>query len=113
VFVATGTGIAPFSAMALSGVSNFTLLHGVNTSDDLYYAELFRAQAAHYVPCLSEQTVPLQGAFQGRVTAYLEQQLPPGKYTFYLCGRQAMIHDATHLIDERFHGSKIYTEIFY
>ena len=113
VFVATGTGIAPFRAMVLAGANNYTLLHGVTTSTELYYANLFQSQAALYMPCLSEQTESMPDAFHGRVTAYLAQQFTPGQYTFYLCGRQAMIRDVTHVVDERFSGSLVYTEIFY
>jgi ferredoxin-NADP reductase len=36
VFVATGTGIAPFSSMARSGISGYTLLHGASLPEDLY-----------------------------------------------------------------------------
>jgi ferredoxin-NADP reductase len=39
VFVATGTGIAPFASMARSGTAGFTLLHGVRTAEDLYYQD--------------------------------------------------------------------------
>jgi len=35
VFVATGTGIAPFLSMARSGVKGFTLLHGVRDPSEL------------------------------------------------------------------------------
>ena len=49
----------------------------------------------------------------GRVTEYLDQHLTPGTYDFYLCGRSEMIRDVTLLIDERFPGSLVYTELFY
>ena len=35
VFAATGTGIAPFVSMVKSGVSDFILLHGVSSLQDL------------------------------------------------------------------------------
>jgi len=53
------------------------------------------------------------GSFAGRVTDYLETELPPLPYDFYLCGRSDMIRDATLLVDERFSDSYVYTEIFY
>jgi benzoate/toluate 1,2-dioxygenase reductase subunit len=56
VFVATGVGIAPFCSMARSGISGFTLLHGVGLPDDLYYASLFRQSARKYIPCLTGPT---------------------------------------------------------
>jgi benzoate/toluate 1,2-dioxygenase reductase subunit len=116
VFVATGTGVAPFVSMARAGLTGFTVLHGVRTVDDLYYQSCFRAAASLYVPCLShippEFALP-PGAYRGRVTDYLRDHLGPGAYDFYLCGRREMIRDVTLLVDERFPESRVYTEIFY
>ena len=113
VFVATGTGIAPFCSMARSGITGFSLLHGVGLPDDLYYASQFRQSAQQYIPCLTESKKLPPNAFQGKVTEYLDQHLTPGTYDFYLCGRNEMIRDATLLIDERFPESLVYTEQFY
>jgi ferredoxin-NADP reductase len=116
VFVATGTGVAPFVSMAGSGVSGFTLLHGVHLPEDLYYSSIFRTKAKQYVPCLtgtSNRLSVLPEAFYGRVTDYLETRLSVDVYDFYLCGRSDMIRDATLLVDDKFHGSYIYSEIFY
>ena len=116
VFVATGTGIAPFLSMARSGLTGFTLLHGVRKPADLYFEQFFRAAARLYIPCLSggsDQLLSERNVFQGRVTDYLRKHLPVGNYDFYLCGRQEMIRDATLLADEKFPESLIYTEIFY
>jgi NAD(P)H-flavin reductase len=113
IFVSTGTGIAPFCAMARSGITGFTLLHGVRSVDELYYASVFRASAKLYVACLSGVSKPPAGGFKGWVTDYLQMHLPPGSYDFYLCGRSEMIRDVTLLIDDRFQGSLVYTEIFY
>lgn len=116
VFVATGTGIAPFSAMARSGVRDFLLLHGVREPDDLYYEELFRAAAREVVPCLTgcgPGPGPRPDAFSGRVTEYLEKSLPRRAYDFYLCGTEEMIRDVTLLVDEAFAGSRVFSEIFF
>ena len=113
VFVATGTGIAPFCSMARSGISDFTLLHGVRFAEDLYYANQLQQSARTYVPCLTEADRLPQNGFKGKVTEYLEQHLPSGVYDFYLCGRREMIRDATLLIDERFPDSLVYTEMFF
>lgn len=113
VFVATGTGIAPFCSMARSGICDFILLHGVHLPQDLYYADQFQQSARTYVPCLTEAGQLAKNAFKGRVTEYLEHHLPSGAYDFYLCGRHEMIRDATLLIDERFSDSLVYTEMFY
>ena len=115
VFVATGTGIAPFVAMARSGISGFTLLHGVREPSELYYEALLRETAGQYVACLSGKRFELSkvvGAIAGRVTDYLADRLERDVYDFYLCGRSEMIRDATLLIDDRFPGSRIYAESF-
>ncbi len=116
VFVATGTGIAPFAAMVRSGVRGFLFLHGVRDPEDLYYEELFRNAADELVPCLTSRGTgqrPRPKAFSGRVSAYLEAKLPRRAYDFYLCGREEMIRDVTLLVDEAFPGSRVYAEIFF
>jgi benzoate/toluate 1,2-dioxygenase reductase subunit len=113
VFVATGTGIAPFCSMARSGISGFILLHGVRLAQDLYYASLFRQSAEKYIPCLSEANKLPAGAIRGQVTDYLQRTLKPGVYDFYLCGRSDMIRDITLLIDKRFPDSLVHMELFY
>jgi NAD(P)H-flavin reductase len=109
----TGTGIAPFCSMARSGITGFTLLHGVSLPDDMYYASQFRQSAQKYIPCLTGTNKLPPNTFKGGVTEYLDQHLTPGTYDFYLCGRSEMIRDVTLLIDERFPGSLVYTEQFY
>jgi ferredoxin-NADP reductase len=111
VFVATGTGIAPFVSMMKSGCTGFTLLHGVRTSGELYYGESLRAAALRYVPCLSNESAA--GAFSGRVTEWVRTWLSPGSYDFYLCGRREMVRDITTLADERYSASLVYAEIFH
>jgi len=113
VFAATGTGIAPFTAMTRSGVTDFILLHGVRNPEDLYYKELFLKSARQYIPCISGAGKATENHFKGRLTAYLRRHLDPGAYDFYLCGRNDMIRDVLWLIDDRFPESLVYTEIFY
>ena len=113
VFVATGTGAAPFASMARAGRRGFTLLHGVRSADELLYADLFQTAAGAYVPCISGETPTATRMFGGRVTVYVERELPPGAYDFYLCGRREMVRDVTWLLDERYPDSRIYSEIFF
>jgi benzoate/toluate 1,2-dioxygenase reductase subunit len=116
VFVATGTGIAPFVGMARSGISGFTMLHGVRTAAELYYQSLFSRSASQYVPCLSQpaaEDLKKPGIHHGNVSTYVNHRLAAGVYDFYLCGRQEMIRDITHIVDEYFAGSLIYTEVFF
>ena len=113
VFVATGTGIAPFCSIVSSGVTDITLLHGVTLADDLYYADFLRSAVKRYIPCLSNPDESSADHFAGKVSDYLQKHIAPGAYDFYLCGRSQMIRDATYLIDEKFPGSLIYTEQYF
>jgi ferredoxin-NADP reductase len=113
IFVATGTGIAPFCSMLRSGIRDVILLHGARNPEELYYASEIQKSANHYVACLSEAANNHTDYFPGRVTDYLQKELPRDIYDFYLCGGGEMIRDVTLLVDERFPGSYIYTEPFY
>lgn len=116
VFVATGTGIAPFVAFVHSGAKNYHLLHGVRSETELYYRPLLSRPARRYTPCLSAEQDKRPGGgeiFYGRVTDFLERRMPDGVYDFYLCGRGEMLRDATRIIDWRFDGSRIFSELFF
>jgi NAD(P)H-flavin reductase len=113
VFVATGTGIAPFVSMARSGIRGFTLLHGIRDADQTYYAKFLRTSAARYVICISGTVASHPEVFKGRVGDYLLNELTPGAYDFYLCGRREMVRDVTWIVDDRFEGSLVYSEIFF
>lgn len=116
VFIATGTGIAPFVSYARSGVKQFYLLHGVRSKSDLYYRDIVEPPARSYTACIS-QMLPENGAasrvFAGRVTHYLQSSLPTGRYDFYLCGRGEMVRDAMAIIDRRFEGGRVFAETFF
>jgi len=43
----------------------------------------------------------------------LQKHLPTAVYDFYLCGRGEMIREVTWLVDEKFPGSLLYSELFY
>lgn len=115
VFVATGTGIAPFVAYVRSGVSRFHLLHGVRSMDDLYYRDILTPPSRSYTACLSQPPPDDSAAdvFAGRVTHYLQNDLSAGEYDFYLCGRGEMVRDAMAVIDRRFERARVYTETFF
>lgn len=113
VFVATGTGIAPFYSMLRAGISDVILLHGVRKLKELYYASEIKKSARKYVACLSEAAYNHTEYYPGRVTDYLQKELPRDIYDFYLCGGGEMIRDVILLVDVRFPGSNVYTEPFY
>ena len=116
VFIATGTGIAPFVSFSRSGVTDFTLLHQAISADELYYQSYFNKFAPKYFSCLTEAPVRgslLPNLFCGRISECVRKNLRPGSYDFYLCGEREMIREVTLLIDEMYPESRVYTEVFY
>ena len=116
VFVATGTGIAPFVSMGRSGVTDFIILHEVEFTADLYYQDLLRKIASNYVPCLlgaSTADPSPPGTFQGNAAGFIKKNLPPASYDFYLCGEREMTREVTLLADEHFPGSYVFKEVFF
>jgi benzoate/toluate 1,2-dioxygenase reductase component len=112
VFIATGTGIAPFLAFVRAGVRDFYLLQGARTERDLLYREEMSGAAGEYIPCLSASEN--QGLLRsGHVTNYLEKYLPSSNYDFYLCGNSNMMRDAIRIIDRSFPDSRVYMETFF
>ena len=91
-WIAQGTGIAPFSSMFRSGqTERKVLIHGGRHSDSFYYQDEFEpVLKADYIRCSSKDIVP--GAFQGRVTDYLNSLSSlPGEAMYYLCGSSEMV----------------------
>lgn len=116
VFVATEIGMAPFLSFVRSGVRGFILVHQVQREEELYYRRTFQRSASGYVPLTGGGETA--GGEDGdlppaEVVDYLGGRLPIRPYDFYLCGRQEMIREVTLFVDERFPGSRIFTEIFY
>jgi NAD(P)H-flavin reductase len=111
LFVATGTGIAPFRSMLLtqlerSNVQPVTLFWGLRYDRDLYYqAELQALAARHrqfsFVTTLSKPGPEWTGA-RGRVTGLVQERVTSVQnLAVYLCGNGDMIKDVTALIRTR------------
>jgi ferredoxin-NADP reductase len=116
VFIATGTGIAPFVSFARSGITGFTLLHQAISAEELYYQKYFQEHTSIYFSCLTgvpnaEPSLP--NLFRGKISDCIRKNLRPGSYDFYLCGEREMIREVTLLVDEVYPESRVYTEVFY
>jgi CDP-4-dehydro-6-deoxyglucose reductase len=103
IFVATGTGIAPFRAMLHSVLSEqpdrrFTLIFGVRHREGLLYDEELRGLAStypnfHYRPTL---TRPPEGWTErtGRVQSHTLEALGDRRdIDVYICGLREMVDD--------------------
>jgi CDP-4-dehydro-6-deoxyglucose reductase len=123
MFIATGTGIAPFRSMLLSKIfaenppETATLLFGARKPHDLIYAEEMKSILIdRFVVTLSQPTEQWVG-FKGRVTDWLranESNIHWSETEFYLCGNGAMIDEVkqilhAHLVEK----PMIHQEVYY
>ena len=122
VFVATGTGIAPFRSMILSalerdGTQPLMLFWGVRSERDLYYQDEFQDLADRYphfsfVTTLS-QPGPEWTGVRGRVSSLIQERVASvADFAVYLCGNGNMIEDVTVYI-QRKGLCPIYREKYY
>jgi len=110
VFIATGTGIAPFRAMIQSDkykanppVSLICLL-GVRTEDELLYTHDFSSQELEWVPTVSRPQTSEYAGFKGRVTDYmrsLHEAHPWLDTEYYMCGNGDMIKEVKAFLAEK------------
>jgi ferredoxin/flavodoxin---NADP+ reductase len=89
MFIATGTGIAPFHSMIMSYPNiDYQLLHGVKTTEEAYDKSHYNKD--RYVLCTSRDR---NGDFNGKVTDYLRKQNLNKEQLFYLSGNGNMIYE--------------------
>jgi CDP-4-dehydro-6-deoxyglucose reductase len=101
LFIATGTGIAPFRAMLQAHLTDdsppFTLLFGVRYEHGLLYRAQFEALAARYPQFRFWPTItrpePSWTGRTGRIQAHLPEAVHPD-LDVYLCGLREMVDDA-------------------
>ncbi|MCK4749120.1 MAG: hypothetical protein KAT15_18835, partial [Bacteroidales bacterium] len=102
VWIATGTGIAPFYAMLRSGMAvNKTLICGNRTLEQFHFYDKFRAiLGSNYIRCCTVEYD--KNVYQGRVTEYLAGQpvLDP-VLKYYLCGSAEMVVDTRDILIEK------------
>jgi len=102
IFIATGTGIAPFRSMLQAHLNPssaaFTLLFGVRYESHLLYRPEFEEMALGYPqfrfwPTLTRPDAGWQGR-QGRVQTHLAEAIGQRRdVDFYLCGLKEMVND--------------------
>lgn len=115
VWIATGTGIAPFYSMLRSGLaSHKILIHGNRYLEQFHFFDEFQSQLGeNYIRCCSAEHSEVVHA--GRVTDYLAAQ--PALYTglkHYLCGSAEMVVETRDiLISKGIPFDRIISEIFF
>ena len=110
VFIATGTGIAPFHSFVESFPNlQYTLFHGVRFEDEMYDKD-------DYDPISYKVAVscPTDGKKGLRITEMLHNTKLESDSVYYLCGNRLMITDAISILrDKGVPGGSIYTETFF
>lgn len=110
LFIATGTGIAPFHSFACSYPDlNYIVLHGVSDQNQQYGKESFHPD--RYIGCLTQSD---QGEFKGRVTEYLKQASLESDTLCYLCGNSDMIYEAFQILTAKgIPRQQQFTEVYF
>ncbi len=110
VFIASGTGIAPFRSIVRTYPEiDYTLIHGVRYSTEDYDHDEYASD--RYVLCSSRDQ---KGTFQGRLTVYLKNCTFTPETQFYLCGNSDMIFDALEILKEKgFERDQIHCEVYF
>lgn len=97
LFVATGTGIAPFHSFVRSYPQiDYQLIHGVRYASEAYDKEAYHNE--RHILCTSGDA---KGDFKGRVTEYLRQHPVDPETHCYLCGNFNMIHEVFDLLEQQ------------
>lgn len=115
VWIASGTGIAPYYSMFRSGLGeNKTLLHGNRYLEQFHFYDQFQeALGQDYIRCCSVEES--EEVFHGRVSSYLQEQeeLNPA-LKYYLCGSADMVVEVRDiLISKGVDFSQIISEIYF
>jgi len=110
VFIASGTGIAPFHSIIKSYPGlNYKLIHGVRYANEAYEIEEYDRKK--FVVCASRDE---KGDFKGRLTEYLKKAGFGKNTCFYLCGNSDMIFDAMEILKEKgFDRESVTVEVYF
>ena len=110
VFIATGTGIAPFHSFIKSypGI-DYSLLHGVRYKNEAYEREDYDPHK--YILITSKE---INEGFKGRITRFLPGYPVGSDMLFYLCGNNSMIYEVYHILrDKGIPDENILTEVYF
>ena len=110
VFIASGTGIAPFRSFVKTYPElKYQVIHGIRKENEQYRSQEFNK--SDYIACISK---PLDTEKSMRVTSYLAKSDILPDSIFYLCGNRSMIVDSISILREKnVPGGNIFTETFF
>ncbi len=110
LFVASGTGIAPFHSMIRSIHDlDYQLLHGVRYTEEAYEKNTYNLE--RHVVCTSGDD---KGDFNGRVTEYIKQNEFDKDTICYFCGNFNMIREAMSLLEKKgIPPAQLHAEVYF
>jgi ferredoxin/flavodoxin---NADP+ reductase len=110
IFLATGTGIAPFHSFARTFPNaDYKIIHGIREINEAYDKDHFGE--GKYISCTSLDN---KGDYQGRVTSYIKEAKFDKDVMIYLCGNSEMVYESMDILQEKgFSSSQIYTEVYF
>jgi ferredoxin-NADP reductase len=110
VFIASGTGIAPFHSMVRSYKDlDYRVIHGVRYANEAYEKEDYNIDK--FTVCTSRDKT---GDFNGRLTEYIKKAEFDQNTCFYLCGNSDMIFDAMEILqDKGFGRENVNVEVYF
>lgn len=98
IFIATGTGIAPFHCFVRSYRNlDYRLIHGVRHRNEAYDAKNY--DKSRYVLCTSQDDA--SDSFHGRVNDYLKSGYVDAKAFYFLCGNSLMIDEVYDMLEKK------------
>ena len=108
VFIATGTGIAPFLAAFEAGRrDDDILIVGCSRTDDDLTSRA-GTPLPRLIRCVSREAAP--GTFHGRITDYLNAEGIDPQATYYVCGSAHIVRDISRIIQAG--GARVSYETF-
>ena len=110
LFIASGTGIAPFHSFILAcPEADYRLVHGIRNINEAYDRDHY--EEGRYFSCTSRGN---KGDFNGRITDYLLTGLEEKADKVYLCGNSSMIYDAMDILRAQgYRHDQLFTEVYF
>ena len=110
VFIASGTGIAPFRSIVHTYPEiDYRIIHGVRYLKEAYDRKEYAGD--RYTLCTSRDK---DGDYYGRLTGYLKTCKFAPETHFDLCGNSNMIFDALEILkDKGFDRDQIHCEVYF
>jgi len=110
LFIASGTGIAPFHSFARTyPEADYKIIHGIRKCEEAYDRAHYKDGS--YVACTSRDE---NGDYRGRLTDYLRETVLDKDVDIYLCGNSEMIVESMRILEQKgFSKSQMFTEVYF